>query len=153
MGFRLLVLLLSAWVFAMSGCGVETVDVYALPPPNIFDITLTPQFEPTGLVVQWRTDQPATSQLDYTLGETTTNTLLDRILKDTHSIRASEINTPATYILDIQSTNERGQTRIVTVILPRESPVFSAMCAGTPRIFPIRARVGTGDPYFNDPGI
>ena len=74
MGFRLLSCLLVAWVFVMSGCGVETVDVYALPPPNIYNVSLSPQFEPTGLTVTWLTDQLATTRLDYTTPGTVTNT-------------------------------------------------------------------------------
>jgi len=110
-------------LLVLGGCGVDSVDPFTEDAPQIKGVEISRQFSAEGLLVEWGTDQPATTRLDYMTPDSMTNTILDRVLKHEHSVVVSDITSPANYVLDIQATNERGMSSTLTVLLPRTSPV------------------------------
>jgi Concanavalin A-like lectin/glucanases superfamily/Right handed beta helix region len=77
------------------------------PPPVIAGV-FTSGLSPNSAIINWSTDQPATSYAQYGLGSYTNTTPTDSLLVTTHSLVLSNLTASTVYHFRVGSTNSAG---------------------------------------------
>ena len=85
----------------------EYVPPIIVPPPVISGV-FTSSVLPTSAVVNWTTDQPSTSSVQYGLGSYTMSTPTDATLVTQHSVTLSNLAASTLYHFRVSSTNSNG---------------------------------------------
>ncbi len=117
-------------------------------PPKVTDISIETTIRGNGtdargqIVVTWRTDEPATSQLAYGQGESgdfTSRTPVDDRLTTEHTMIISNLSTASIYRVEVISADKAGNSVVSqpeTAIIGRPSDnVFSIILTALQKVF------------------
>jgi len=85
----------------------EYVPPVIVPPPVISGV-FTSSVLPTSVVINWTTDQPSTSSVQYGLSSYTMNTPTDATLVTQHSVTLFNLTASTSYHFRVSSTNSSG---------------------------------------------
>ena len=85
----------------------EYVPPIIVSPPAISGV-FTSSVLPTSAVINWTTDQPSTSSVQYGLGSYTMSTPTDATLVTQHSVTLSNLTASTLYHFRVSSTNSSG---------------------------------------------
>jgi hypothetical protein len=91
----------------------EYVPVIVVPPPVVSGV-FTSSILTTSAVINWTTDQPSTSSVQYGLTSYTSVTPTDSTLVTQHSVTLSNLTPSTVYHFRVSSTNSSGGTTVST---------------------------------------